>query len=98
MSRIVTFARVQVGLPYVFGASGPTSFDCSGLTLRAAAQIGLAFYHGATKQWLRGHQDGTATRYGYGGSSRNPAERSGPDRSVNGASMPSREPVESDNR
>jgi len=69
MSNIVTFARAQVGKPYVFGRSGPDSYDCSGLTLRAVAQIGLAFYHGATTQWLRGHQDGTATRYGYWGAS-----------------------------
>ena len=56
MSRIVQFALAQVGKPYVFGRSGPSSYDCSGLTKRAVAQIGLDWYHGATTQWLRGKQ------------------------------------------
>lgn len=30
MSKIINFARHQVGNPYVFGRSGPDSFDCSG--------------------------------------------------------------------
>ena len=51
MSKMINFARLQVGLPYVFGSSGPTSYDCSGLTKRAAAQIGLDLYHGATTVW-----------------------------------------------
>ena len=38
MSKIIDFARLQVGKPYVFGKSGPDSFDCSGLTKRAAAR------------------------------------------------------------
>jgi hypothetical protein len=33
MSKIINFARRQVGLPYVFGASGPKGFDCFGLTI-----------------------------------------------------------------
>ncbi len=67
MSKIIGFARAQVGKPYVFGRSGPNSFDCSGLTKRAAAQIGLDLYHGATTQWLRGKQTGAAHQYGYFG-------------------------------
>lgn len=69
MSRIIDFSKAQIGKPYVFGRSGPSSFDCSGLTLRAVAQIGLAFYHGATTQWLRGHQTGPPERFGYWGES-----------------------------
>lgn len=65
MSKIINFARAQVGKPYVFGASGPAAFDCSGLTKRAAAQIGLDLYHGATKQWNRGTETGPPERYGY---------------------------------
>ena len=65
MSKIINFARLQVGKPYVFGRSGPDSFDCSGLTKRAAAQIGLDLYHGATKQWNRGTETGPPERYGY---------------------------------
>ena len=65
MSKMINFARQQVGKPYVFGASGPKSFDCSGLTKRAAAQIGLDLYHGATTQWNRGQSTGPPERYGY---------------------------------
>ena len=51
MSKIINYSRAQLGKPYVFGASGPDSFDCSGLSKRAAAQIGLDLYHGATTQF-----------------------------------------------
>ncbi|MFE2544950.1 C40 family peptidase, partial [Actinacidiphila glaucinigra] len=33
-------AKTKTGLPYVFGASGPSAFDCSGLTSWAYAQAG----------------------------------------------------------
>ena len=69
MSIMFNFAMKQVGKPYVFGRSGPDSFDCSGLTKRAAAQIGLDFYHGATTQWNRGHEQGVPERYAYFGRS-----------------------------
>ncbi|GAA3736353.1 C40 family peptidase [Salinactinospora qingdaonensis] len=36
------FAYAQVGKPYVYGASGPDSYDCSGLTMRAWAQGGVS--------------------------------------------------------
>lgn len=67
MSKIINFARLQVGKPYVFGRSGPDSFDCSGLTKRAVAQIGLDWYHGATTQWLRGKQEGAPNQFAYWG-------------------------------
>ena len=67
MSKILDFCLAQVGKPYVFGRSGPDSFDCSGLTKRAVAQIGLDWHHGATTQWLRGKQTGAAHQYGYFG-------------------------------
>ena len=69
MSRVIDFVRQQVGKPYVFATSGPDSFDCSGLTLRAAKKIGLNLYHGASTQWARGHQEGAGEVYGYWGAS-----------------------------
>lgn len=36
----VQYATSRVGMAYVFGASGPTAFDCSGLTSWAYAQAG----------------------------------------------------------
>lgn len=65
MSKIIDFARQQIGKPYVFATSGTDSFDCSGLTLRAAKQIGLNLYHGASTQWARGSQAGNKTMFGY---------------------------------
>ncbi|WP_375504461.1 C40 family peptidase [uncultured Jatrophihabitans sp.] len=41
----VQYALKQLGKPYVFGASGPDSFDCSGLTMAAWAAAGLALPH-----------------------------------------------------
>ncbi|MFG3658830.1 NlpC/P60 family protein [Streptomyces sp. NPDC047706] len=34
-------AQSKIGSPYVYGASGPSSFDCSGLTSWAFAQAGI---------------------------------------------------------
>lgn len=65
MSKIINYSLAQLGKPYVFGTSGPNSFDCSGLTKAAGRQINLDLYHGATTQWLRGTETGIAERYGY---------------------------------
>ena len=54
MSKIIDFARQQVGEPYVFGASGMDKWDCSGLTKTSAKQIGLTLFHGASTQYHRG--------------------------------------------
>jgi cell wall-associated NlpC family hydrolase len=35
-------AKTRIGLPYVWGATGPGSFDCSGLTSWAYAQAGVS--------------------------------------------------------
>ncbi|MBT2366501.1 C40 family peptidase [Streptomyces sp. ISL-10] len=35
-------AQSKIGSPYVYGASGPSSFDCSGLTSWAYAQAGVS--------------------------------------------------------
>ncbi|MCQ9171700.1 C40 family peptidase [Corynebacterium amycolatum] len=39
-SAIVSAARSKIGSPYVWGATGPNSFDCSGLTSWAYQQVG----------------------------------------------------------
>jgi NlpC/P60 family len=36
------FALAQVGRPYVWGATGPDSYDCSGLTWRSYSAAGIA--------------------------------------------------------
>jgi cell wall-associated NlpC family hydrolase len=39
--KIVAFARAQLGKPYLWGASGQTAYDCSGLTFAAYRSIGI---------------------------------------------------------
>ncbi|MFV2008513.1 MULTISPECIES: NlpC/P60 family protein [unclassified Micromonospora] len=48
--KAVTFACAQIGKPYVWGSAGPGSYDCSGLTLAAWAQAGVALPHNAARQ------------------------------------------------
>lgn len=49
---VVNFARAQIGEKYVFGASGPNTWDCSGLTMRAYQQVGIKLPHNAAQQQL----------------------------------------------
>ena len=46
----VSYALAQVGKAYVFGAAGPSAFDCSGLTMRAWAQAGVSLPHSSSAQ------------------------------------------------
>lgn len=41
-AKAVAFARAQLGKPYVWGATGPNSYDCSGLTQAAWRAAGVA--------------------------------------------------------
>src|SRR5690242_11953183 len=34
-ARAIAYARDQIGKPYVYGATGPDAFDCSGLVMQA---------------------------------------------------------------
>jgi len=47
----VAWAQQQVGKPYVYGASGPDSFDCSGLAMRAWAAAGVAINRSSRDQY-----------------------------------------------
>jgi cell wall-associated NlpC family hydrolase len=47
-------ALTQLGKPYVWGADGPNSFDCSGLTMWAYAQVGINLPHFTGSQWNAG--------------------------------------------
>ena len=52
--RAITFALAQLGKPYVFGASGPDSYDCSGLTMAAWAVAGVELPHYTVAQYRTG--------------------------------------------
>ncbi len=49
--KAVAYAYAQLGKPYVFGASGPDSFDCSGLTMAAWASAGVSIPRTSYEQW-----------------------------------------------
>ena len=51
---MVNYALAQVGKPYRFFSKGPDSFDCSGLTLAAYAQIGIDLVHFSAWQARQG--------------------------------------------
>ncbi|MFF7186130.1 NlpC/P60 family protein [Streptomyces sp. NPDC008222] len=40
-AKVLAFARAQIGKPYVWGATGPGSYDCSGLTQAAWKTAGV---------------------------------------------------------
>ncbi|MFJ4860098.1 NlpC/P60 family protein [Streptomyces sp. NPDC088748] len=47
------YAAAQIGKPYVWGAEGPGSFDCSGLTSQAWAHAGRSIPRTSQEQWAR---------------------------------------------
>jgi cell wall-associated NlpC family hydrolase len=47
----IAFAREQIGKPYVWAADGPSSYDCSGLTMRAWQQGGVSLPHYSAAQY-----------------------------------------------
>ncbi|MDG9718682.1 C40 family peptidase [Streptomyces sp. DH24] len=51
--KAVEFATEQIGLPYEWGAEGPGSYDCSGLTSRAWAKAGTPIPRTSQEQWRR---------------------------------------------
>ncbi|MEU1791915.1 NlpC/P60 family protein [Streptomyces sparsogenes] len=51
--RAVEFATAQLGKDYVWGAEGPDTYDCSGLTQRAWAAGGRSIPRTSQEQWRR---------------------------------------------
>jgi len=49
--KAVAFAYAQLGKPYQWGATGPSSFDCSGLAQAAWASAGVAIPRDTYEQW-----------------------------------------------
>jgi cell wall-associated NlpC family hydrolase len=47
----VAAARSKLGSAYVWAASGPSTFDCSGLTMWAWAQAGVSLPHSSSMQY-----------------------------------------------
>ena len=51
LQRVIDFALSKVGGRYVWGASGPDAYDCSGLTQAAWAQAGVRLTHYSGTQY-----------------------------------------------
>ncbi|WP_208298649.1 C40 family peptidase [Streptomyces liangshanensis] len=49
--QAIAFATAQIGKPYVWGAEGPSSYDCSGLTSEAWAAAGRPIPRTSQEQW-----------------------------------------------
>ena len=47
----VAFAYAQLGKPYVYGATGPSGYDCSGLTGAAWKAAGVSIPRTSGAQW-----------------------------------------------
>jgi cell wall-associated NlpC family hydrolase len=63
-AKVVAFARAQIGEPYVFGAAGPSSWDCSGLTMGAFQSVGTSIGgHGVNVQYQLARSKGLLVPY-----------------------------------
>jgi len=51
---VLTYALSKLGSRYVWGAAGPSSFDCSGLTMMAWRQAGVSLEHDTVSQMHEG--------------------------------------------
>jgi cell wall-associated NlpC family hydrolase len=72
----IDFAYAQLGKPYVYAASGPDAYDCSGLTMAAYAAAGISLPHYSGAQYsslphvsLDAMQPGDLVFWGPGGGS-----------------------------
>jgi cell wall-associated NlpC family hydrolase len=50
-ARVINEAAHHKGQPYVYGAAGPTKFDCSGFTLYVFSRFGKRLPHNAAQQY-----------------------------------------------
>ena len=50
-SEAIKTAYAQLGDPYVYGAAGPGSFDCSGLTMYSWGAAGVSLPHSSSAQY-----------------------------------------------
>jgi cell wall-associated NlpC family hydrolase len=51
IAAVIAFASQQVGLPYLWGGSGPAAWDCSGLVQAAYRRAGVLLTHDAAAQY-----------------------------------------------
>lgn len=47
---VVAYAESRIGCPYVWGGSGPRTFDCSGLAMWCYDKVGISLPHSSSEQ------------------------------------------------
>jgi len=52
--RAVRLAAAEIGVPYRYGGSSPSGFDCSGLVTYVYARLGIQLPHNAAAQYSYG--------------------------------------------
>ncbi|GAA4996136.1 C40 family peptidase [Kitasatospora paranensis] len=57
--KALAAAETRIGATYVYGAAGPSTFDCSGLVQWAYRQAGVSLPRTADEQWHAGTSVGT---------------------------------------
>lgn len=55
-SEVVAIAKRYLGAPYVWGADGPNTFDCSGFTMFVYRQVGVSLPHSSRAQISSGER------------------------------------------
>jgi cell wall-associated NlpC family hydrolase len=53
-NQVVQIAMSYLGVPYVWGGSSPSGFDCSGLVMYSFAQLGVSLPHSSYAMWNYG--------------------------------------------